>query len=165
MTERRDTCGAERRVRQRLRTATPGTVVYDNGTRSVACTVRNTTDHGARIKLQDKVTLGEFFQLHAPDAFAEPVQCKLIWRRGPLVGVQFCAPLEGGAQASLPDIDARLKEYGDRLAEHLGYRSHKGLDAVHYYLICKHGWPPARVRELTAEDLEFLVREDVAALD
>lgn len=51
--------------------------------------------------------------------------------------------------------------FGDHLAEREGYRVHKGMDAVHFFLIQKYGWPPAAVRKMHPEDLRFLMEEEM----
>jgi hypothetical protein len=52
--------------------------------------------------------------------------------------------------------------FGDRIAQREKYKSHRGLDAVHFYLLGKHHWLPSQVRSLSWEDLRFLLEEEMA---
>jgi hypothetical protein len=53
-----------------------------------------------------------------------------------------------------------LGELGDQLAEREGYEQVSGLEAVWYYLIQKHHWPPKRVRAMHLHDLYFCMKEE-----
>ena len=59
------------------------------------------------------------------------------------------------------DMIYGLHCFGDYLAKREGYRVHKGIDAVHYYLILKHGWLPAAVRSMNPLDLCFALEEEL----
>jgi len=54
-----------------------------------------------------------------------------------------------------------LECFGYALAAKVGYRSLRGMDAVHFYLVNKHGWLPSVVRDLTIEDKVFLLKEEM----
>jgi hypothetical protein len=56
-----------------------------------------------------------------------------------------------------------LELFGHRLAKREGYREHKGMDALHFFLIQKYHWLPSQVRPLSLDDLEFLFEEERAA--
>jgi hypothetical protein len=60
------------------------------------------------------------------------------------------------------DIAYNLHCFGDHLATREGYRTHKGTDAVRYFLMVTHGWTPATVRALSDDDLEFAMAEEMA---
>lgn len=62
------------------------------------------------------------------------------------------------AQANLKYI---LLRFGDHLAQREGYKEHKGLSAIHFYLVGKYRWPPSLVRSLNQEDLQFLLDEEM----
>jgi hypothetical protein len=51
--------------------------------------------------------------------------------------------------------------FGDHIAKREKYKSHRGLDAVHFYLVGKYGWLPAQVRALNWDDLRFLLEEEM----
>lgn len=52
-----------------------------------------------------------------------------------------------------------LEIFGDELAQQEGYKSHTGIDAVHWYLINHYRWLPSVVRALNIDDLTFLMQE------
>lgn len=60
------------------------------------------------------------------------------------------------------DIQVMIDKFGDYLAEKKEYRSHKGIEAVWYYLVQKHNWTPAVVRAFNTDDLQFLLEEEMA---
>lgn len=49
---------------------------------------------------------------------------------------------------------------GDALAQREGYKEHKGLEAIRYYLIQKHHWLPGDVFAISDEHLRFLIAEE-----
>ncbi|WP_421854563.1 hypothetical protein [Marinomonas sp.] len=53
-----------------------------------------------------------------------------------------------------------MDAYGDHIAEREGYNTHEGIQAIHFYLIQKYHWTLATVRQLSFEDLEFLLCEE-----
>jgi len=58
-------------------------------------------------------------------------------------------------------LNYNLIRFGDDLAEREGYREHKGLDALHFYLIQQHHWLPSQVKSLNHDDLRFLLAEEM----
>ena len=60
------------------------------------------------------------------------------------------------------DLAYSLDCFGDHLAEREGYKAHKGIDAVHYFLVLKFGWTPAQVRTMHPEDVRFAMEEEMA---
>lgn len=59
------------------------------------------------------------------------------------------------------ELTYNLHCFGDHLAAQEKYKVHKGLDAVRYYLMLKHGWLPAQVRNMSHEDLRLAMEEDM----
>jgi hypothetical protein len=55
-----------------------------------------------------------------------------------------------------------LDLFGDFVAKREGYKTHDGLDALHYYLIQEHHWLPRDVRTLSLDDLHFLFSEEMS---
>lgn len=53
-----------------------------------------------------------------------------------------------------------LAMLGDDLAKREKYRVHRGLEAIHYYLVRKFNWLPSQVRAMNTEDLHFLLAEE-----
>lgn len=54
-----------------------------------------------------------------------------------------------------------LHVFGDELAKRKGYKAHRGIDAVHFYLCVTHHWAPSVVRSMNPEDLRFLLEEEM----
>lgn len=54
-----------------------------------------------------------------------------------------------------------LIRFGDHIAEREAYKKHKGLDAVHFYLVEKYRWLPSQVKSLNDADLKFLLAEEM----
>lgn len=50
------------------------------------------------------------------------------------------------------DLAYSLDVFGDHLAENHDLGDLYGLDAVHLYLVKKHGWTPAQARDMSPED-------------
>jgi hypothetical protein len=63
---------------------------------------------------------------------------------------------------TIADLKYHLICFGDHLAEREGYKEHKGIDALHYYLVQKHNWLPQVVRSMNDDDLRFLLDEDIS---
>jgi hypothetical protein len=53
-----------------------------------------------------------------------------------------------------------LELFGDELAKRQKYKEHTGLDAVRYFLMCKHGWLPRDVCSMSEDDLTFAMAEE-----
>lgn len=60
------------------------------------------------------------------------------------------------------DLKYSLARFGDHIAKREGYRENKGLDAIHFYLIQKHGWTPAAVIAMRDEHLRFALSEEMS---
>lgn len=55
-----------------------------------------------------------------------------------------------------------LALFGDKIASREQYRSGlDGIEAVHFYLVHKFGWPPAQVRGMSYGDLRFVLSEEM----
>lgn len=69
---------------------------------------------------------------------------------------------ESDKRLCLAEAEAKynLIIFGDHLATREGYTQHKGIDALHFYLVEKHHWLPAQVRSLSDTDLLFLFAEE-----
>lgn len=80
-----------KREQRRPRTLKQGFVMYERGLRSTACAVRDLSETGARLQLNDIADLPATFELHVPlDGFK--VTCERRWRKGTECGVQFVSP-------------------------------------------------------------------------
>ena len=56
-----------------------------------------------------------------------------------------------------------LAVFGDVLAKREGYRDSglDGMDAIHFYLIHKFHWLPKDVRAMSAQDIRFVLSEEM----
>jgi len=68
-----------------------------------------------------------------------------------------------GLHVAEGNLKYSLVVFGDHLAKREKYRSGlDGLDAVHFYLMQKHGWLPRDVRSMSDDDLRFAMSEELA---
>lgn len=67
---------------------------------------------------------------------------------------------------NLHDVEGKLAYslavFGDALAEREGYREVSGIEAVHFYVMHKFRWLPSVVRSMSADDLQFVLKEDMS---
>lgn len=76
----------EKRASQRYRVFKGGTITFENS--GIACTVRNMSDSGAAIDLENPVILPQSFTLSiARDNFVR--NCRPVWRNDKRVGLAF----------------------------------------------------------------------------
>ena len=76
----------EKRAAQRYRVFKGGTITFENS--GIACTVRNMSDDGAAIDLENPVILPKSFTLSiSRDNFVR--NCRPIWRSDKRVGLAF----------------------------------------------------------------------------
>ena len=54
-----------------------------------------------------------------------------------------------------------LAVFGDTLAQRQNYKVHKGLDAIHYYLVERYRWKLSDVQSLSYKELNFLLKEEM----
>ncbi len=59
------------------------------------------------------------------------------------------------------ELSASLEAFGDAIAEREGYSNLSGLDAVHFYLIRRFHWLPSAVRNLSHQDLRFVLHQEM----
>jgi hypothetical protein len=71
----------------RYATVRPATIISKDGSK-VDCTVRDVSTKGARLELHGSEEIGEEFFLFIHGQ-RERFRCCLIWRKGPVLGVQY----------------------------------------------------------------------------
>lgn len=59
------------------------------------------------------------------------------------------------------DLTYSLHCFGDEIARREGYKAHDGIEAIHYFLMQRHGWTPAQVRSMSDADLRFAMEEEM----
>ena len=77
----------EKRPSRRKRVLLGGVIAYDDGRHSADCTIRDITDHGARIVLRSQPVPDDFYLINTRDRVAH--QAKIIWRRNGELGLSF----------------------------------------------------------------------------
>ncbi|WP_230577672.1 hypothetical protein [Xylella fastidiosa] len=58
-------------------------------------------------------------------------------------------------------INVFLEIFGDDLASKNQWNSLDGIEALHYYLMQKHHWTPAQLREMSYKDLQFALHQEM----
>ncbi len=58
-------------------------------------------------------------------------------------------------------MEYHLHVFGDTLAKRHGYQAHEGLEAVQFYLCTKYGWMPSAVKNMTPDDMLFILAEEM----
>ena len=88
-------------------------ISYADGQITIPCTVTQISDTGAKISIEDSVSLPDRVRI---EIFQRGVdsQARLVWRRGREAGLAFMSqePLEGGAARSKQD---RIRELEDEV--------------------------------------------------
>lgn len=57
-------------------------------------------------------------------------------------------------------IGYTLAIFGDHLADFHGYKVHKGMDAIHFYLIQKHSWTRIQILAMPPAEILFAMAEE-----
>jgi PilZ domain len=78
----------KRRLQSRVILQLPGTVLREDGLPPIACTVVDISQSGASINAPD-ITLPDEFALSLTANASVLRKCKVIWREGFMVGIQF----------------------------------------------------------------------------
>lgn len=60
------------------------------------------------------------------------------------------------------ELNYLLELFGDDLAKREKYQSHKGLDAIHFYICQNFHYLPSDVFSMKIEDLRFLLAEEMS---
>ncbi len=81
------TMDEERRHSNRQRALKGASIVFKHGGSTLICVVRNLSDGGARLGVEDGLNVPETFTLQFEDGRA--VECTVVWRLAKLVGVKF----------------------------------------------------------------------------
>ncbi len=78
----------ERRRTQRVRTLKGGHIVFNHGSSTIDCTVRNLTDFGACLHVTNSFGVPQSFEL-ALDSTRPRRRCRVAWRTDSRLGVSF----------------------------------------------------------------------------
>jgi hypothetical protein len=93
---------SEHRRETRQRVFLKGRIVFNNGSSSFDCLVRDMSSSGARLVMSDATTLPEAFDLYIPQK-DRTYRAILRWRREDGIGVTFEEPARAPAAAAVPD--------------------------------------------------------------
>lgn len=93
---------SEHRRETRQRVFLKGRIVFNNGSSSFDCLVRDMSSSGARLVMSDATTLPEVFDLYIPQK-DRTYRATLRWRREDGIGVTFEEPARAVASPTAPD--------------------------------------------------------------
>ncbi len=101
--------GTNHRRSERMRSFMAARILYNKGMMKVDCTIRNTSDGGAKLEVSGSVTLPEHFDLHIPQRNVTR-KVRLAWRQGDFCGVAYldAAPSESDAP---PEMSEETEEH------------------------------------------------------
>lgn len=77
----------ERRKFERYRALLGGRIFYNNGQSSLDCILRDISEGGSRIKVENSIAVPEKFHLVLNDG--RNFDCQVRWRKVGLLGVSF----------------------------------------------------------------------------
>ncbi|MCJ2059568.1 PilZ domain-containing protein [Methylobacterium sp. J-048] len=108
----------DHRKETRQRVFLKGRIVFNNGSSSFDCLVRDLSASGARLVLSDATTLPQVFDLYIPQK-DRTFRASLCWRREDGIGVVFEEPV----RAAVTDTEAALRQrIGELEAENAALR-------------------------------------------
>ncbi len=95
--------------RRYLRVTKPrlGTIYFNDGLSEVNCTMRNYSSNGALLKLHKLTHLSSDFELVVDDDQSR-LMCRVVWRQGDLLGVQFKSEWKWGHTDEIEVVDKTI---------------------------------------------------------
>jgi hypothetical protein len=87
MTDESDSAPENRRGQVRRLVIMKGTILYNEGRITIPCRLRDISETGAKLELEQQQLLPHTFDLQIRDMPA--LRCRLRWARGARVGVEF----------------------------------------------------------------------------
>ena len=84
--------GDDKRRSIRRKVLKRAAIVFNNGSSTIACVVRNTSEQGARLVVESILGVPDAFNLRFGDGYA--VSCAVLWGRQNVIGVTFSPPPE-----------------------------------------------------------------------
>lgn len=113
---------SERRQSPRQKSFLRGCIYFNNRRSAVDCLIRDISDHGARLRFSDSITIPDSFELHIPQK-NQTLRVTARWRHGMDVGVAFADAARAPASPSTsgpPDVAAlaeRVQKLETEVAE------------------------------------------------
>ena len=84
---------SENRSAHRRRMLKAGFIAFNRGYTTLPCVVRDMSETGARLQLDNPTLAPDHFTLHV-ELDGLKVDCKVVWTRASLFGVAFVGPIE-----------------------------------------------------------------------
>lgn len=103
----------DQRPASRVRTIMQGRIVFNNGSATLDCVIRNLSETGAKLELSSSVTIPDRFQLVIPRR-SETRRARIVWHRDELMGIAFENAAEHTPEAG--SMASRLKSAQDENA-------------------------------------------------
>ena len=100
----------EPRKSTRARTMLGAQIIFNNRASTVDCQIRNMSEEGAKIVLNDHMTVPQRFEFHVPQK-GRSYKAKVIWRQDNEAGLEFLQ--DHGVQtaaSTATNLSERLKE-------------------------------------------------------
>lgn len=82
------TAGADLRIETRQRTLSPGFIVTHGDAIGVECTIRDFSDDGARLRVENGYSLPLHFRLKT-ETDPAGYYCEVVWRKSEEIGIRF----------------------------------------------------------------------------
>ncbi|HEX6215150.1 MAG TPA: PilZ domain-containing protein [Vicinamibacterales bacterium] len=79
---------AERRHAARQKSFLRGCIYFNNRRSAIDCLIRDISEHGARLRFSDSISIPDSFELHIPQK-DQTLRAVARWRHGMDVGVTF----------------------------------------------------------------------------
>ncbi len=114
----------EPRITNRARTILGAKIIFNNRSSTVDCVIRNISDTGAKISLDDQMSIPQRFEFSVPQK-GMTYDAKAVWRQDNEVGIEFikepASQIANGSQDNLQqrviELEAENKSLRKRLAD------------------------------------------------
>jgi hypothetical protein len=78
----------DRRRSSRHKTLKGARIVFNNGSSSLSCIVRDLSDGGAKLELESSLGVPASFSVYL-NLGGDPIECAVTWRHEKAIGVRF----------------------------------------------------------------------------
>lgn len=82
---------SEARKSERLRSLLRARIIFNNGSSTMECLIKNVSADGMRLALDDSLSLPGEFDLEVPHK-GRTYRARLVWRGAGMIGVSFVPP-------------------------------------------------------------------------
>lgn len=110
----------DRRQSTRQKSFLRGCIYFNNRQTAIDCLIRDISDHGARLRFSDSISIPDSFELHIPQKH-QTLRVTARWRHGMDVGVSFAdlpqVPAAPGAAPDLAALTERVQKLEAEVAE------------------------------------------------